>query len=67
MRPVPHARALWLAHTLTVAFVIGVLAGLLSWAGGMNPPAAALAGAAAFSTSALLILSLIKFALAAPE
>ncbi|MEV6303465.1 hypothetical protein AB0M02_28915 [Actinoplanes sp. NPDC051861] len=63
----PEIRSLWLACVLIVALISAIAAGILSWAGGMNPPMAVLAAAGAFSGSALLLLSLLKFALAAPE
>jgi hypothetical protein len=55
-------RSLWLAITVLTAVLVGSAGGLLSWAGGMNPPAAILAGAGAFTGTVLLLLAMLHFA-----
>ncbi len=67
MRHPPELRALWLACILITALIVGLVAGVLSWAGGMNAPTAVLTGSGAFSAGALLMLSLVKFATAAAD
>ena len=61
MRRNSEIRALWLSSILTWSFIAGAAAGLLSWAGGANPPAAILTGAGAFSGAVLLLLAIVKF------
>jgi hypothetical protein len=56
-----NIRTIWLALALLTATLVGAATGLLSWAGGMNPPMATVAGAGAFCTTTLLILTAIGF------
>jgi hypothetical protein len=65
MRHPPELRALWLACILITALIAALVSGLLSWAGGMNPPTAVLAGAGAFSGSTLLMITVLRFTSAA--
>ena len=60
-------RALWLTSILTASFIVGVAAGLLCRQGGMNAPAAVLAGAGAFAESVLLLITVIQYARAIQE
>jgi hypothetical protein len=52
-------RSVWLAIATLTAVIVGAAAGLLSWAGGLNPPNAILAGGGAFGGALLLILTLL--------
>jgi len=54
-----------LACILITALIAALVSGLLSWAGGMNPPTAVLAGAGAFSGSTLLMITALRFTSAA--
>ncbi|MBE1485294.1 hypothetical protein [Plantactinospora soyae] len=54
-------RALWLAVTALAGAIIGVAAGLISWAGSRNPGEAILVGGAAFAGTLALILMAIRF------
>jgi hypothetical protein len=58
----PTARGLWLAVTVLTAALVGITAGLLAWAGGLNPPTAILTGGAAFGSTVLLVLAVLHFA-----
>ena len=60
-------RALWLALIVFFGFVVAVLAGLLSWAGGDNPFTAVLTGGGAFGATVLLLLAIFYFATAGPH
>ena len=55
-------RGLWLAITMLTATLTGAASGLLAWVGGTNPPMAILTGAAAFSGTVLLVLTMLRFA-----
>lgn len=54
-------RGVWLAIIVLAAALVGLVAGLLSWAGGMNPANAVLAGGGAFAGGVLLLLSAVQF------
>ncbi len=58
----PTARGLWLAVTVLTAALVGAAAGLLAWAGELNPPTAILTGGAAFGSTVLLVLAVLHFA-----
>ena len=55
-------RALWLALMILFALVAGLVAGLLSWAGGDNPFAAVQGGGAAFGGTVLVLFAIFNFA-----
>jgi hypothetical protein len=50
------------AMVLLTAFVLGVLAGVLSWVGGTPVPFATLTGFAAFGGTATFIITAVRFA-----
>lgn len=60
-------RSLWLAIITLTAALIGVTGGLLAWAGGLNPPNAILTGGAAFGSTVLLALTVLRFHASNPE
>ncbi len=55
-------RGLWLTIAVLIGALVGVTAGLLAWAGGMNAPSAVLAGGGAFGGTVLLVLAVLRFA-----
>jgi hypothetical protein len=57
----PNIRGLWLAISTLAATLVAVCAGLLSWADGASPPAAVIAGGAAFASAILLLLGVVRF------
>ncbi|MEU8048095.1 hypothetical protein AB0B71_28610 [Micromonospora echinofusca] len=57
----PAVRGLWLAIATLTAALVGATAGLLAWAGGLNPPTAVLTGGGAFAGTVLLVLTVIRF------
>jgi hypothetical protein len=57
----PHYRALWGAIALLTGVVIGVIAGWLTWAGGVTVPLAVVAGGTAFGATVCLFIMLIKY------
>ncbi|MFG1955391.1 hypothetical protein [Micromonospora sp. NPDC048830] len=57
----PTARGLWLAIATLTAVIVAAGAGLLAWAGGLNPPTAILTGGGAFAGTLLLILTVVRF------
>ncbi|GIJ40505.1 hypothetical protein [Micromonospora andamanensis] len=63
----PTTRALWLAIATLAASVVAATAGLLAWAGGMNPPTAILTAGGAFAGTILLILTAVRFTTGQPE
>lgn len=60
-------RGLWLAIAILAAVLVGAAAGLLSWAGGLNPPNAVLAGGGAFGGAVMLAVALLRFGGGAAE
>jgi hypothetical protein len=60
-------RGLWLAITVLAAVLVGSAGGLLAWAGGMNPPTAVLTGGGAFTGTALLVLTMLRFTTGAED
>jgi len=60
-------RALWLALIVFFSFVVGVLAGLLAWAGGDNPFAAVRGGGMAFGGTVLVLFAIFYFATHGPR
>ncbi|PWU52742.1 hypothetical protein DLJ47_18000 [Micromonospora sp. S4605] len=54
-------RGIWLAIAALTAVLVGATAGLLAWAGGLNPPTAVLTGGAGFGGTLLLILTAVRF------
>ncbi|SIN35267.1 hypothetical protein [Micromonospora cremea] len=63
----PTVRGLWLAIATLTAGIVAATAGLLAWAGGMNPPTAILTAGGAFAGTLLLILTAVRFATGQPE
>jgi len=59
-------RGLWLAIFTLTAVIVGAAAGLLAWAGGLNPPTAILTGGGALGGTLLLGLALVRFGAGAP-
>lgn len=57
----PTIRGLWLAIAALAAVLVGATAGLLAWAGGLNPPTAVLTGGAGFAGTVLLVLTAVQF------
>ncbi|SCF23296.1 hypothetical protein GA0070558_1689 [Micromonospora haikouensis] len=57
----PTARGLWLAIATLTAVIVGATAGLLAWAGGLNPPTAILTAGGAFAGTMLLFLTIVRF------
>lgn len=62
----PTVRGLWLAIATLTAVIVGTAAGLLAWAGGLNPPTAILTGGGAFAGTVLLILTAMRFTVGEP-
>jgi hypothetical protein len=60
-------RALWLALMVFFALVVGLLAGLLAWAGGDNPFAAVGGGGTAFGGTVLVLFAIFYFATHGPK
>ncbi|MEU7935264.1 hypothetical protein [Micromonospora echinofusca] len=60
-------RGLWLAIAALTAGLVGAAAGLLAWAGGLNPPTAVLTGGGSFAGTMLLILTAIQFTTGEPR
>lgn len=63
----PTVRGLWLAIATLTAVIVGATAGLLAWAGGLNPPTAILTGGGAFAGTVLLILTAMRFTAGEPQ
>lgn len=57
----PAVRGLGLAIATLTAALVGATAGLLAWAGGLNPPTAILTGGGAFAGTLLLVLAAVRF------
>jgi len=55
-------RALWLALMVFFALVVGLVAGLLAWAGGEHPFAAVRGGGTAFGGTVLVLFAIFYFA-----
>ncbi|MEU5949591.1 hypothetical protein ABZ793_29090 [Micromonospora sp. NPDC047465] len=60
-------RGLWLAIAALTAGLVGTAAGLLAWAGGLNPPTAVLTGGGGFASTVLLILTAVQFTTGEPQ
>jgi hypothetical protein len=63
----PIVRGLWLAIAALTAVLVGATAGLLAWAGGLNPPTAVLTGGGGFAGTILLILTAVRFTAGEPQ
>jgi hypothetical protein len=60
-------RALWLALMVFFALVVGLVAGLMAWAGGDNPFAAMRGGGTAFGGTVLVLFAIFYFATHGPK
>ena len=58
---VTNSRQVWIALMVLTAAVVGIVAGFLAHASGINPPAAVLAGGGAFGTSILILLAIAHY------
>jgi hypothetical protein len=61
-QPRTDQRPVWIAIFLLAAAVLGIMAGFLAYASGVNTPAAVLAGGGTFGTATLLFLALAHYA-----
>ncbi|GAA4605447.1 fatty acid desaturase [Actinoplanes octamycinicus] len=59
--PAPDLRPLWLTVILLAASGVALVAGVLSYLGGMTVPAAVLAGGGAFSATTFLLIAIRQF------
>ncbi|MFG3423349.1 hypothetical protein [Micromonospora sp. NPDC048063] len=57
----------WVTAGRQTAGLVGVAAGLLAWAGGLNPPTAVLTGGGGFAGTVLLILTAVQFTTGEPQ